>query len=1615
MKKNQGRFKELSDIVSKEYPKLKKINSNLSEEEFKIFFSNFYSISTNHELKTLSADKLYLYALENFKIFNSRSLNDITIKIYNPDQKSGLEASSTIIDIINKDVPFLVDSVVAFLDQHGIKIKRIMHPIYYTKRQKDNKLLNIDNCEDDNKSFNQESIMQLHVEKIGSEEEVKIIYDNLKKILDSVHLVVGDWKKMLDLAENAKSQIENAQNLTSDIEEIKEFISWIIDGNVILLGAKEFDITKNKDGEYHLVEANQKSFGIFRSKYHDIKPFVLNTSFEEVSESVDSPYIIEILKSRYKSKIHRIANAERIRIQKISKEGKIIGEYRFVGLFTSAAYNEPTKYIPLIRKKVSKVIKNSDYIKGSHNYKDLVSILESYPRDELFQISEKDLLKNATGIVAIMGRSEVRFFAREDKYSRFVSCIIYVPRTKHNSELRNKITSYLSEIYNAEVADYYIQTNDSNLVRIHVIVRTNNEIPKINEIKIEKEIANMTVAWSDELCTAIKDKFDNKDRINLFARYKNVFSVSYQNRFSSKQAASDIRFIEKCLNEDETLFNLYQSSKVLPDNITELKIYSPEKEIILSEIMPFLENYGFDIIKEHTYVVNIEVDGTNGYQKAVWIHYFHINFGDQCKKFDSELKTRFEESISLNWKRILDVKFLNKLTIGAGLSWKQIFMLYAYKRYLKQIGLTFDNLYFADVLAKYTDITKLLVNLFEIKFDPTLKLSLNDRNEKVLNISNQILEKLSAVNNINDDSIIRGFYSLIMATLRTNYYQHNDKGEFKGYISYKFDCAKIPNLPLPIPFAEIFVCSAGMEGTHLRGGKVARGGLRWSDRKQDFRTEVLGLMKAQMTKNAVIVPVGSKGCFVVNKYISELSREEAQAEAIKCYKTFLRGILDLTDNIVNNRIKNPENMVIYDKEDPYLVVAADKGTATFSDIANSVSGEYDFWLGDAFASGGSVGYDHKKMGITAKGAWVSVKRHFAEMGHDTQSQDFTCVGIGDMGGDVFGNGMLLSKHIQLVAAFNHMHIFLDPNPDSAASYKERKRMFNLPRSTWEDYNPSLISKGGGVFSRSSKTIKISPEIAKSLSIEEGEMSPNELIQAILKAPVDLLWNGGIGTYVKSQLETDNEAGDRANDSLRVNGKDLRCKVVGEGGNLGLTQKGRIEFALNGGRVNTDAMDNSAGVDCSDHEVNIKIALAAALRDDKISLKERNKVLESMTDEVSDLVLYDNYLQTLAISIAQSQKEKLLDDQSQFMDRLDKDGLLNKRIEFLPSKKEIEKRRADGVGLVRPELCVILSYAKMEIYNKLLSSKLIKDKYFEKELISYFPKLMQDKFQDQILNHQLRDEIIATQITNFVVNRLGITFVGQLSRYTGFDIVDIVKNFIVACDSFRLREVWEDIESLDGKVSSKIQMEMFLGANKLIERSIIWLLRNPTKGNINSNIERFRKIADDLFKVFPNVLAKASRESFERKIECYNLNKVDKKLASKIAALDPAASAFDIAEICSESNFDLPVIAKIYFEVGTRFSLKWLRNKILSLPTHNHWQRLSNKSILDELYYYQLNIAKEIVKHKDGKKDDFVENWIKKVGVAIENYDKFISELKANPDQDLSVFIVASNRLKSLLN
>lgn len=1590
----------------------KKLNDNgLFEKYLKIFYLD----SNTSDLKDYSQEDLLNLCFSSFNFFLKKSEKQFKVRAYNPTiSGDGFDSQFTILDVVNDDAPFLVDSIILLFDKMGIKVKNVIHPIFSSKRSQDGQL--VDFLDFDPKNRN-ESVVQLHLSHISSLAELKNIEENLLVTLDTVHLVVDDWKKMIDIVDKAKDSLKNSlknsrvEKLSNskdsylDLEEVNNFIDWIKDGSFIFIGSCEYDFAKNGQ---NLVakEIVENNLGVFRSKNNDIKPRLVDYSAGDIDDLVKNPYLLEVLKSRYKSPIHRSVNVERVRIQKFDNQGEVIGEYRFLGLFTSSVYYQSADLIPIIRKKINKIVEDANFRPKGHSAKELVSVLESYPRDELFQIDHEDLLRISLGIVSMSGRSLVRFFPRSDKFKRFVSCLIFIPRDHFNTSIKEEIHNLLEGCYQGKVIGSYVQITESNLTRLHIIVRTDGVIPNVNSSEVEAKLLDITKSWIDDFKVEVDVNFNREDAKKIIASYHDAFSVSYTNRFSPRSAIYDIEFINKAnATQNGLAFNLYHSDSV-QDDVVEIKIYNIENKMQLSDMMPVLDSFGFNVILEHTYLISPK-DG-----KDVWVHYFNVNLSKSKDKLTPEIIHNFEDTINKIYQGKNQIGHLNRMVVAANLGYRHISLLRAYSKYLYQAGFRYNQKYTADVLVKYRDIAKLMVELFEAKFNPSSK----GGQTAISTISEQINKNLSLVSDSSEDLIIRRFVNIIDATTRTNFFQKDKDGNFKDYISFKFNSSKIHDLVLPVPYAEIFVFSTEVEGIHLRGAKVARGGLRWSDRHEDFRTEVLGLVKAQMTKNAVIVPSGSKGGFVVKVDTSKMNRDEILATGIKCYQTFLRGILDLTDNVIDGKIVHPQDVVRHDGDDPYLVVAADKGTATFSDIANGISAEYNFWLGDAFASGGSVGYDHKKMGITAKGGWISVRRHFSEMGIDIQSQDFTCVGIGDLSGDVFGNGMLLSKHTKLVAAFNHMHIFLDPNPDVEISFNERQRMFNLPRSTWMDYNKDLISSGGGIFERSAKSIKLSDEVKSILDIKNDELTPDELIRAILKAPVDLLWNGGIGTYVKSTEETNMDVGDRVNDVLRINGADLRCKVIGEGGNLGFTQKGRIEYSLNGGRINTDSIDNSAGVDCSDHEVNIKIALIQAMKSGKISLEERNKILESMTPEVEILVLEDNRMQTQTVTMSHAKGYSALGDYAHFLDRVERIGLLNRKVEFLPDQRQIDKRQSEKIGMTRPELCIMLSYSKMDIYNSIVNSDLVKDPYLEKTLLNYFPKILQEKFKDEILTHQLRNEIIATQITNMVVGRLGITLVSQISKDNGFEISDIVRNIIIASESFGLEEVWKKIESLNNKeVSVDIQIKMFAATTKLLERSVLWLLHNAKSKDIKSVIEAFKgsitKISDNL----DSLLALDSREVYNKSFDYYKNNGVNLDLSKAVAAMGPLSSAYDIINVSNESGVAIDIVGQIYFEVGTRLYFKSLRHNVLQLNLDNYWQKVSARAVIEDLYNYQMKITKVVVAFaKTNNSNLALENWVKSEASLVERYDRFIEDFKSQVNPDLSIFIVALNRIKSLV-
>ncbi|MEM7171722.1 MAG: NAD-glutamate dehydrogenase [Pseudomonadota bacterium] len=1535
------------------------------------------------------------------------------VNVYNPDPKThGWDSTHTIIEIVNDDMPFLVDSITSAINSLGGEVHLVIHPIMAVKRDGRGKLTALQD-EPGARGSIAESVMHVQISE-QSDDRLPDIKNHLEMVLDEVRMAVEDWRSMRQRCRDLVAELEeNPPPLPySETAEGAAFLKWMDDDHFTFLGYREYRFEGR--GAQAVSKIDPKSgLGLLRDREFRIFEGLRNLGKlpGDIREFVRSPVLLRITKANRRSNIHRPARLDAIAIKVFDKKGKVQGERLFVGLFTSTAYSRSPRSIPLLREKVDNVMRRSGFSPGSHDGKALMHILETYPRDELFEISEAELLKISLGVLHLQERQRTALFVREDSFGRYVSCMIYVPRDRYDTNLRLKLQDILAEAYDGSVTTYSTQLGDAALARIHVVVTTRKQrLPGISVNNLEEKLAEAARSWVDLLADALVETRGEQQGIKTLRRFERGLPAGYQDHFDQRTACADIGLVEHAIAEQDLAMNLHHREGE-PDHALHFKLYVGGDPVPLSDVLPMLENMGLKVIGEVPYPIR-----PAGHHEPVWIHDFDMHdVGDGDLSLDS-VRDSFHDVFYRVWHGSMENDGFNKLVLRAGLNARQIIILRAYCKYLRQARIPFSQAYMEETLANNPAITRLLVELFETRFDPALAKGAGKKATKLIAAVKAALDEVA---NLDEDRIIRRYLNMIETTLRTNFYQPAAGGEEKTYLSFKLDSGNIEELPLPRPFREIFVYSPKVEGVHLRFGMVARGGLRWSDRREDFRTEILGLVKAQQVKNAVIVPVGSKGGFVMKAPPPpEAGRDAYLAEGIESYKTFIRGLLDITDNLKVKKLVPPKSVVRYDGDDPYLVVAADKGTATFSDIANGVSIDYGHWLDDAFASGGSAGYDHKKMGITARGGWESVKRHFRELGKDIQNEDFTCVGCGDMAGDVFGNGMLLSKHIKLVGAFNHMHIFVDPNPDSAKSWVERKRLFDLPRSAWTDYNAKLISKGGGIFDRRAKSIKTTPQMRSLFEIDKAEVTPNELIKAMLLAPTELLWFGGIGTYVKASSESDLEVGDRANDPLRINGKQVGAKVVGEGANLGMTQLARIEYGLAGGHSNTDSIDNSAGVDCSDHEVNIKILLGAVEQAGGMTRKQRDNLLEKMTDEVAEQCLRDNYLQSQAITITHLLGAHLLDRFARYMRVLEKADQLNRAIEFLPDDEEVADRLKQGVGLARPEIAVLLSYSKIVLYDELLDSSLPDDLYFKTDLINYFPAPLRKKYAKEIGDHRLRREIITTVITNDLVNRVGITFIHEVRQKTGMPADEITKAYIVAREIFGMRNLWDQIEALDNKVPALLQSRLLLECGRLIERIAVWFLREGGYPlSIEESIAAFGPGAKILSDQIIRLVAEGDRAQLEEHAAEFVRDGAPKALAQQIASLNLLVSSCDIIRIASASGLATQDVADLYFKIGERFGFDYLRRAAAHLPTDTAWDKLAVTAIIDDFFGHQGEMASNILAGKGKSKslDSVVEVWTSQRKPMVDRSEQLMVELKSAGTPDFAMLAVANRALKSLVS
>lgn len=1569
-------------------------------------YAEFFCVSmdeSDFELKSVSELYSAITSLWNY-IGDFQA--ECEIRIYSPSlENQGWKSKHTVIELVHIDMPFLVDSIRMELNRLGVNIHLHVHTLISVERNARDKVtaISVPQPGDYQASI---SPMYLEIDRQLDDTELELIKTNLEEVLADVRAAVGDWEAMKSkLAESIERLDKLPKALkTAKNTECKDFLSWILDNHFTLLGYAYYQLKTDKKAKYLQPEKNS-CLGLKTRPSSQPHAYALKDLPKQAQKLIlTNDELLVLTKLTALSRVHRPAHIDYIGVKRVDKKGNIIGEDRFIGLYTSAAYYLNPRSIPVLRQKIQSVQDKSGFFPPQYEYKVLKSILETYPRDELFQTSVEELFNISHGILQIQERRIIRLFVRQDLYGRFFSCLVYVPREIYNTNIRHKITKILAEAFSVvSKPQFSTHFSDSALARIHFILPVlNAEKIKYDLKQIEEKLFQATLSWKDRFKESLVDECGEANGKILLEKYVRAFPLSYREEFSVETTIIDISHLQS-LNEQKRLnMRLYETQED-EKGIIRFKLFYYDEPKALSDVLPMLENMGLNVIETKPYKI------TRNDKSIFWINDFVMQHRASKKLDVTKIKDVFHDAFRHIWLEDAENDGFNQLVLSAFLSWRQIAILRAYAKYMWQIGSNFSLTYIGETLHAYPQIARLLINYFYEKFDPQKKSTL----AKQKAAHNKILAALENVSNLDQDRILHRYMELISVTTRTNFFQLDSQAKEKNYIAFKLNSAQINDIPKPAPMFEIFVYSPRMEGVHLRRGKIARGGLRWSDRREDFRTEILGLVKAQQVKNTVIVPAGAKGGFVCKRNLTMLNREEQLQEGIACYKIFISALLDITDNMLEGKLVPPAQVIRHDDDDPYLVVAADKGTATFSDIANQISTDYGFWLGDAFASGGSAGYDHKKMGITAKGAWESVKRHFMEMNIDCQSQDFSVVGIGDMSGDVFGNGMLCSRHIRLVAAFNHQHIFIDPDPDSEKSYQERERLFGLPRSSWEDYDTKLISQGGGIFSRQSKSITLTSQIKKLLDVNQPALTPNELINSILKAKVDLLWNGGIGTYIKAKSETHADVGDRTNDVLRVNAIDLRCKVIGEGGNLGVTQLGRIEYMLNGGRANTDFIDNAGGVNCSDNEVNIKILLNQLVSAGDMTLKQRNKLLLSMTDEISQIVLRENFQQAQSISISQSRSSIMVKELIRFIHWLEKEEKLDRELEFLPDDEALLERQAQGKGLTRAELAVLMAYGKMRLKQELCIPEIASEAFYQSILADYFPAAIRKNFAKSIQTHPLKDEIIAMSLANQMLDYLGSNFVFRAVDETGASAAEVANCFSIGRELFDMKQIWAQIEQLGHSVPATIHYQMFYQTQRMMRRTTRWFLRHKSKAlTIKNAIEYFSLGVKQLEKNICHLLEEKENKEILENCSKWIEHGVPKQLAERIAYLSSLYSVLDIVEVARATSQKVDLVAEVYFKLGAKLELHWFLEQINLQPVDNHWQAFARASFREDLDSQQKSLAVAVLRKakKSLKAEELIEGWINSNADLLTRWKHMLADFRTSKRHEFAKFSVVLREL-----
>ncbi|MBX8472550.1 MULTISPECIES: NAD-glutamate dehydrogenase [Pseudomonas] len=1576
-----------------------------------LFAEQFFGIISLDELTQRRLSDLAGCTLSAWRLLERFDHAQPQVRVYNPDyERHGWQSTHTAVEVLHHDLPFLVDSVRTELNRRGYSIHTLQTTVLSVRRGSKGELLEILPKGSTGEGVLHESLMYLEIDRCANAAELNVLTKELEQVLGEVRVAVADFEPMKAKVQEILTKLDNSAFAVDADEknEIKSFLEWLVGNHFTFLGYEEFTVTDEPDGGH--IKYDQDSFlGLTKllrtgMTYDElrIEDYAVNYLRE--------PTLLSFAKAAHPSRVHRPAYPDYVSIRELDADGKVIKEHRFMGLYTSSVYGESVRVIPFIRRKVEEIERRSGFQAKAHLGKELAQVLEVLPRDDLFQTPVDELFSTVMSIVQIQERNKIRVFLRKDPYGRFCYCLAYVPRDIYSTEVRQKIQQVLMERLKASDCEFWTFFSESVLARVQLILRVDpkNRID-IDPLQLENEVIQACRSWQDDYAALTVETFGEANGTNVLADFPKGFPAGYRERFAAHSAVVDMQHLLNLSEKKPLAMSFYQPLASGPREL-HCKLYHADTPLALSDVLPILENLGLRVLGEFPY----RLRHTNG--REFWIHDFAFTAAEGLDLDIQQLNDTLQDAFVHIVRGDAENDAFNRLVLTAGLPWRDVALLRAYARYLKQIRLGFDLGYIASTLNNHTDIARELTRLFKTRFYLARKLGSDDLDDKQQRLEQAILTALDDVQVLNEDRILRRYLDLIKATLRTNFYQTDANGQNKSYFSFKFNPHLIPELPKPVPKFEIFVYSPRVEGVHLRFGNVARGGLRWSDREEDFRTEVLGLVKAQQVKNSVIVPVGAKGGFLPRRLPLGGSRDEIAAEGIACYRIFISGLLDITDNLKDGKLVPPANVVRHDDDDPYLVVAADKGTATFSDIANGIAIDYGFWLGDAFASGGSAGYDHKKMGITAKGAWVGVQRHFRERGINVQEDSITVVGVGDMAGDVFGNGLLMSDKLQLVAAFNHMHIFIDPNPNPATSFVERQRMFDLPRSAWSDYDTSIMSEGGGIFSRSAKSIAISPQMKERFDIQADKLTPTELLNALLKAPVDLLWNGGIGTYVKASTESHADVGDKANDALRVNGNELRCKVVGEGGNLGMTQLGRVEFGLNGGGSNTDFIDNAGGVDCSDHEVNIKILLNEVVQAGDMTDKQRNQLLASMTDEVGGLVLGNNYKQTQALSLAARRAYARIAEYKRLMGDLEGRGKLDRAIEFLPTEEQLAERVAEGHGLTRPELSVLISYSKIDLKEQLLGSLVPDDDYLTRDMETAFPPTLVSKFSEAMRRHRLKREIVSTQIANDLVNHMGITFVQRLKESTGMTPANVAGAYVIVRDIFHLPHWFRQIEALDYQVSADVQLELMDELMRLGRRATRWFLRaRRNEQNAARDVAHFGPHLKELGLKLDELLSGEIRENWQERYQAYVAAGVPELLARMVAGTTHLYTLLPIIEAADVTGQDPAEVAKAYFAVGSALDITWYISQISALPVENNWQALAREAFRDDVDWQQRAITIAVLQAGGGDSD--VETrlalWMKQNDAMIERWRAMLVEIRAASGTDYAMYAVANRELNDV--